>query len=86
VFAYGLMAAAVVLVINADSALPRVDVSNEAAWLVALAALVAVEHFVDMPGGLSIAIKVAVLMVVSAFVWRNARRFIQPAPNGAFAQ
>jgi O-antigen/teichoic acid export membrane protein len=77
VIAYGLMATAVILLINTRLDLLKVDVTREVGWLVALAAVVGLDLLSDVRGPLISSLKAAAFVLVAALAWPNARRFVR---------
>jgi len=71
--AYTFMAVAVVILINQRAERPRVHVMRETLWLGALAAVVALEFYVDMRGYGAWIAKVAILAVVIGLGWQSVR-------------
>ncbi|MFN7834993.1 MAG: lipopolysaccharide biosynthesis protein [Burkholderiaceae bacterium] len=77
--AYGFMAAATVVVINANFKQFRVSVAHEAVWFACLGALVAIERFMDLQGFAALALKASVMMIVVVIAARSFRPFIRPS-------
>lgn len=87
VVAYVFMAYTVVAVINSRTELLRVEVTRETCWLAALAAVVALDHFVGQGGSWAAIAKGAILLVVVGLVWGDARALLRPsAPRLAATQ
>ena len=74
--AYGFMAVAVVVVINASYMQFRVSVAHEACWFACLGAFVAIERFIDLQGSAALALKSAVMLIVVVIAARSVRPFI----------
>lgn len=71
--AYTFMAVAVVILINQRAERPRVHVMRETLWLGSLAAVVALEFYVDMRGYGAWIAKIAILAVVIGLSWQSVR-------------
>lgn len=71
--AYGFMAVAVVVVINRRPQWPRVNVRWEALWLAGLAAVVAVDFYVDTSSAGALAAKIALFLIVMGLGWQSVR-------------